>query len=158
VLALRVVCADGSVIVTGTRAKKSVAGYDLTRLMVGSEGTLGIITQAALRVYAQPSHRVAALLSFDSLTPLLRTVSALIDENMPLNMLELLEYVLFWLHFVSHHHHHFVCSRKMVECVNKKIKHIDLPLSELLYVEIGANDIEYLQRCVGSFLNRYCRL
>lgn len=66
VLDLEVVLADGSIIRTGSRTLKMASGYDLTSLMVGSEGTLGIITEAVLKIYPLPRARLVILLSFDS--------------------------------------------------------------------------------------------
>ena len=69
VLGLTAVLADGRIIRTGGRARKSAAGYDLTRLMVGSEGTLGVITQVTLRLARLPAAIAAAVCAFDVVAP-----------------------------------------------------------------------------------------
>ena len=91
VLALEVVTASGEVIRTGTRAKKSAAGYDLTRLMVGSEGTLGVMTEITLRIYPLPEAVSAAICSFPSIEAAVRTTIALIQMGVPIARVELLD-------------------------------------------------------------------
>lgn len=66
VVSVTAVLADGSIVKTGARARKSAAGYDLTRLLVGSEGTLGIITELTVRLYGQPEATIAAVCAFSS--------------------------------------------------------------------------------------------
>jgi D-lactate dehydrogenase (cytochrome) len=91
VLALEVVTASGEVIRTGTRAKKSAAGYDLTRLMVGSEGTLGVMTEITLRIYPLPEAVSAAICSFPSIEAAVRTTIAVIQMGVPIARVELLD-------------------------------------------------------------------
>ncbi len=91
VLALEVVLADGTVIETGTRARKSSAGYDLTHLFVGSEGTLGIITKLTVRLYGQPEHIAAATCAFPTIDDAVNTVILAIQTGLPMARIELLD-------------------------------------------------------------------
>ncbi len=91
VLGLEVVTASGEVIRTGTRAKKSSAGYDLTRLMVGSEGTLGVITEITLRLYPIPEAISAAICSFPSIEAAVRSVIQVIQLGVPIARVELID-------------------------------------------------------------------
>ncbi len=91
VMGLTVVLADGRVIRTGGRSRKSSAGYDLTRLFVGSEGTLGLITAITLRLYPQPEAVSAAVCAFPSVDAAVRTVIQTIQLGVPIARCELLD-------------------------------------------------------------------
>ena len=115
VLALTVVLADGRVIKTARRARKSAAGYDLTRLFVGSEGTLGIITEITLRLYGIPEAMSSAVCTFKTLAGAVNTVIQTIQAQVGVARIELLDEV-------------------QVDAVNKYSK-LDLPLAPMLLLE-----------------------
>jgi D-lactate dehydrogenase (cytochrome) len=93
VLGLTAVLADGSVIKTGGRARKSSAGYDLTRLLIGSEGTLGIITSLTLKLYGIPETILSAVCPFDSIEGACNATIAALQMGIPLARIELLDEV-----------------------------------------------------------------
>ena len=120
VLGLTVVLADGRVIRTGGRARKSAAGYDLTRLFVGSEGTLGVITEIQLRLYGIPEAISAAVCSFQTLAGAVDTVIETIQLGVPVARIELLDAV-------------------QMDAVNRYSK-LDYPLAPTLFFEFHGSE------------------
>ena len=93
VLGLTVVLPDGRIIKTGGRTKKSAAGYDLTRLYIGSEGTLGVITEVQLRLFGIPQNTSVAVCQYPNLEAALNTVISTIQNCIPVARIELLDEV-----------------------------------------------------------------
>ncbi|MEM7438895.1 MAG: FAD-linked oxidase C-terminal domain-containing protein [Pseudomonadota bacterium] len=91
VMGMEVVLADGRIIRTGTRAKKSSSGYDLTRLMVGSEGTLGIITEITLKLHGTPEAISAAVCTFPDVTSAVNSVILAVQMGLPAARMELVD-------------------------------------------------------------------
>ena len=91
VLGTTVVLADGRIIKTGGRARKSSSGYDLTRLFVGSEGTLGVITELTLRLYGRPEAVRAAVCPFESMAGAANTVIQTIQLGIPVARIEIID-------------------------------------------------------------------
>src|SRR5229473_4340153 len=120
VLALNVVLADGRVIRTARRARKSAAGYDLTRLFVGSEGTLGIITEVSVRLYGIPEAMAAAVCSFESIEGAVNTVIQTIQLGIPVARIELLDDV-------------------QMDSVNKFSK-LNYPVKDTLFIEFHGTE------------------
>jgi D-lactate dehydrogenase (cytochrome) len=120
VLQLTVVTADGRIIKTGTRAKKSSAGYDLTRIFVGSEGTLGIITEVTVKLYPQPEAISAAVCSFPSAGDAVNAVIQTIQMGVPVARVEFLD-------------------EQGVRCINAHDK-LNLPEKPLLLFEFHGSE------------------
>jgi FAD/FMN-containing dehydrogenase len=87
---LTIVLPQGNIIHTGCKAHKSSSGYDLSKLFVGSEGTLGVVTEATLRLTGIPSHHLAATITFDALQDASRAVAVMIGSGLEPAALELL--------------------------------------------------------------------
>jgi D-lactate dehydrogenase (cytochrome) len=127
VLGLTVVLADGRVIRTGSRARKSSSGYDLTHLFVGSEGTLGVITEVTLRLHARPEAVSVAICSFESVSGAIDTVIEGIQLGAGLARIEFLD-------------------DKQIEAINQ-YSQLDLPVAPTLFFEFhGMNRREVEER------------
>jgi D-lactate dehydrogenase (cytochrome) len=120
VLALEAVMADGRIIRTATRARKTSAGYDMTRLLVGSEGTLCVITEITLKLQGIPEGISSARCSFPSVDAACRTVMAVIQYGLPVARIELLD-------------------EEMVKAVNA-YSQLDLPQTPLLLLEFHGTE------------------
>lgn len=122
VLALEVVLADGTIIRTGRRTKKSAAGYDLTRLFIGSEGTLGCISELTVRLHGIPEMIAAAVCTFDSLEGAVQSVISTLQSGIPIARIELLDDV-------------------QVDAVNR-YSHLSLPVKNTLFLEFHGTERE----------------
>ena len=120
VLSLRVVLPDGYVICTARRARKSAAGYDLTRLLVGSEGTLGVITEVTVRLYAVPTAISCAVCSFPSVDAAVNVVIKTIQAGVPVARIELADAV-------------------QMDAINSYSK-LDLPVAPTLWLEFHGTE------------------
>ena len=120
VLAMQVVTPDGRLMRLGRRSRKSSAGYDMVKLFVGSEGTLGVITEITLRLYGIPESMVAATCAFDSLEGAVNTVIQTIQSGIPVARIELMDV-------------------ETVDTVNKYSK-LSLPNKNLLLLEFHGTE------------------
>ncbi|MEH6444855.1 MAG: FAD-linked oxidase C-terminal domain-containing protein [Oceanospirillaceae bacterium] len=130
VINMTVVMPNGEIIKTGGRAKKSSAGYDLTRLMVGSEGTLGIITELTVRLYGIPEKILSAICSFESIQQACETVILTIQTGVPIARIELLDEV-------------------QVSACNSYSK-LDLAVKPTLFLEFHGSDVHCAEQ-VATF-------
>jgi len=120
VLAMEVVLPDGRVIKTSNRARKSAAGYDLTRLFIGSEGTLGVVTEVTLRLYGIPESITAAVGTFPDVNSAVNAVIATIQCGIPVARIELLD-------------------ASMIDAINRYSK-TDLQVAPTLFLEFHGTE------------------
>ncbi|PRY26015.1 D-lactate dehydrogenase (cytochrome) [Aliiruegeria haliotis] len=137
VLGLQVVLADGRIIRTGTRARKSAAGYDLTHLFIGSEGTLGLITELTLRLHGQPEAISAAVCAFSDIGGAVDTVMATIQMGIPMARIEFID-------------------TETVNAVNA-YSNMSLPLKPHLLVEFHGSDLSVAEdaRRLGELVEEF---
>jgi D-lactate dehydrogenase (cytochrome) len=138
VLGLTVVLADGRAITTGGRARKSASGYDLTRLFVGSEGTLGVITEVTVRLHGRPEALSVASCSFETLEGAVDTVIATIQLGIPVARMELLD-------------------DAQVDAVNRYAG-LTFPVAPMLFFEFhgaGARAVEEQAEAVGAIAREH---
>lgn len=137
ILSLKVVLPDGRVISTGKRAKKSAAGYDLTKLYIGSEGTLGIITEITLKLYGIPEAVSAATVSFADLNGAVQSVIMTIQSGIPIARIELLDEL-------------------QISAINK-YSNMQLPERASLFLEFHGSDASVKEQAlrVGEICNEF---
>jgi len=126
VLGLTVVTADGRVVKTGGQARKSAAGYDLTRLFVGSEGTLGVICEVTVRLYGIPEAMSAAVCAFPTVGDATNAVILTIQSGIPVARIELLDDV-------------------MVDAINRHSK-LDYPVTPMLFYEFHGSKASVVEQ------------
>jgi glycolate oxidase len=139
VLGLTIVLADGSILHTGGKVIKDVVGYDLNALMTGSEGTLGIITEALLRLIAKPKVARTALVEFTALADASRTVNATLSAGIVPATLELMD-------------------ETAIACIEESM-HLGLPLDveAILLIETDGNDEAAVLREIESVAEICCQ-
>ena len=120
VISVTAVMADGRIVKTASRARKSSSGYDLTRILVGSEGTLGVITELTVRLFGIPQAIAAGLCSFPTLEAACNTTIVAMQAGIPLSRIELMD-------------------AEIVECVNEYSK-LELPKTPLLLFEFHGSE------------------
>ena len=137
VLRLEVVTPDGSIIQSGSRARKSSAGYDLTRLYVGSEGTLGIITKITIKLFGIPEAISSAVVNFESLEGAVNAVISTIQWGIPIARIELLDE---WT----------------LEAINKYSK-TSFPVKPTLFLEFHGSDASVKEQAekMGEICNEF---